>query len=513
MSDALQPPSITRRTLMRALGALPAARSWAAPADAARRDATRRDAAGPVVNDVHSGLNRTRVRAIVRPSSANELMDVVRDAAGAGESISIAGGRHAMGGQQFATDAVLLDMGALDRVLSFDRDAGVVEVEGGIQWPQLVSRLAQEQVGDVGTWGIVQKQTGADRLSIGGALSANVHGRGLVHRPIVQDVESFVLIDAEGNERHCSRQRNADLFALAIGGYGLFGPIVSVRLRLARRRKVERLVEIVDVGDLEGAFQRRIDEGFEFGDFQFNTDERGELFLRRGVFSCYRPVPDATPVPVDLAAMSPSDWMDLALLAHTDRAAAFEAYAGFYLSTSGQIYWSDAHQMSYYRDDYHAAVSGQLRERHTSSEMITEIYVPRGALAGFMAAAARMLRNAGVPLIYGTVRLIEHDEESFLAWAREPWACVIFNLHVDHTGPGIGRARRAFQRLIDAALGRQGSYYLTYHRWARRDQVLAAHPRMPDFLHRKLRYDPEERFQSDWYRHYRAMFGVAGNAT
>jgi len=49
-------------------------------------------------------------------------------------------------------------------------------------------------------------------------------------------------------------------------------------------------------------------------------------------------------------------------------------------------------------------------------------------------------------------------------------------------------------------------YYLTYHRWARRDQLEACYPRVVDFLRLKRRYDPAERFQSDWYRDYRAAF-------
>jgi hypothetical protein len=49
-------------------------------------------------------------------------------------------------------------------------------------------------------------------------------------------------------------------------------------------------------------------------------------------------------------------------------------------------------------------------------------------------------RKNTVELIYGTVRLIERDDESFLPWARQ------------------------------------------------------------------RKYDPEERFQSDWYRHYKSMF-------
>ena len=56
---------------------------------------------------------------------------------------------------------------------------------------------------------IAQKQTGADRLSIGGAVAANVHGRGPRMRPIIADVESVTLLDADGELRQVSRSRGA----------------------------------------------------------------------------------------------------------------------------------------------------------------------------------------------------------------------------------------------------------------------------------------------------------------
>jgi FAD/FMN-containing dehydrogenase len=464
---------------------------------------------GVVVNDIHSGLNATRVAEVLQPASVGELQGVVRDAAASGAPISIAGGRHAMGGQQFAADALLVDTGGLNRVLGLDLEAGIVEVEGGIQWPELVASLERRQAGIEPAWGIVQKQTGADRLSIGGALSANVHGRGLRYRPIVQDVESFDLVGPDGLLVTCSRRENRELFSLAVGGYGLFGPIARVRLRLARRRKLERVVALLDVDELTEAFDERIAAGYEFGDFQYSTDRGGDGFLRRGVFSCYRPVAGETPIPEAQAMLSDDDWVQLSYLAHADPGRAFELYAGHYLRTSGQIYASDSHQMSYYRDDYHVALSQRLGAAHAGGEMITEIYVPRDALGAFMEAARRDLRDGAAPVIYGTIRLIERDDESFLAWARQPWACVIFNLHVDHTPAGREEAARVFRGLIDRALEHGGSYYLTYHRWASREQVEAAHPRFVEFLRAKLRFDPEERFQSDWYRHYRGLFADA----
>lgn len=64
----------------------------------------------------------------------------------------------------------------------------------------------------------------------------------------------------------------------------------------------------------------------------------------------------------------------------------------------------------------------------------------------------------------------------------------------------------AFRRLIDKASRQGGSYFLTSHKYARRDQVEACYPQFPEFLRLKKEYDPEERIQSHWYRHYRSMF-------
>jgi hypothetical protein len=82
------------------------------------------------------------------------------------------------------------------------------------------------------------------------------------------------------------------------------------------------------------------------------------------------------------------------------------------------------------------------------------------------------------------------------------------NLRVGHSDLGLQEAALQFQRLIDLALEQGGSYFLTYHRWARKDQVMKAYPQFVEFLELKRSYDPEERFQSEWYRHYRAMFAA-----
>jgi FAD/FMN-containing dehydrogenase len=202
------------KTSCAALAALPAAACIAQPL-AVRSPYTSAipdQSSGTIVNDVHSKLNRTHVDSIVRPESVEQLQAAVARAAAQDQAISIAGGRHAMGGQQFGEAALLVDTRSMNRVIEFDAEHGVITVEGGIQWPQLIGHLNQTQQGQTRQWGIYQKQTGADRLSLAGALSCNAHGRGLNLKPIVEQVNTFDLLGPDGELRTCSRHAHPDLF-------------------------------------------------------------------------------------------------------------------------------------------------------------------------------------------------------------------------------------------------------------------------------------------------------------
>jgi FAD/FMN-containing dehydrogenase len=463
-------------------------------------------AAGPTVNDIHSQLNATVVDHIARPASLGDVRAAVSGARALRMPISISGGRHAMGGQQFGTATKLVDMRSMDRVVEFDRERGEIEAEAGIMWPALLGYLKEAQRGRDDAWGIVQKQTGADRLTLGGALAANAHGRGLAFQPIVEQIEAFTIVDHTGEVKRCSRTENADLFRLAVGGYGLFGIVTSIRLRLWRRRKVERVVERREIGGLMEAFERRIADGFLYGDFQYATDSNRESFMRRGVFSCYRPAPPETPLTPNPRRFHPEDWARLTYYAHTHKSLAFRVYSKRYIETSGQIYWADDQLSAAYVDDYHATIDRRVGAKVKATEMITEIYVPRPAFESFMEEARGELRERRANVIYGTVRLIEAESTTFLRWAKQRYACVIFNLHVEHTPEAIARAADAFRALVDLAIRRDGSFYLTYHRWATRELVEACYPKFAEFLAAKRERDPEEIFQSDWYRHYRGLF-------
>jgi hypothetical protein len=152
--------------------------------------------------------------------------------------------------------------------------------------------------------------------------------------------------------------------------------------------------------------------------------------------------------------LSRDDWIKLQYLAHVDKRQAFALYAQHYVATDGQTQWSDTHQLGVYIDGYHAEVDRLTKSAHKCSEMITELYVPVERTIDFLRAASATLLDLKTEVIYGTIRLINEDPETTLAWATGRRACIILNLHVEHTQAGIEKSGVAFRALIDLALER-----------------------------------------------------------
>ena len=470
-----------------------------------------------VVNDTHSLLNPTTVAEIHRVTSETEIIRLIKFARSAGLKVGVCGARHAMGAQQFASDGLLIDMTAMNKILELDVEKGIVTVEAGVNWQQLIEGLKELQSAYPiqETWVIAQKPTGADDLTLGGSLSANVHGRGLTMKPLIADVEEFSLVDAAANLQKINRTIDPDLFKLVIGGYGLFGVITKIKLKLLPFCNLERHVNVVDSSVLAQVFATRIQEGHLYGDFQFAIDSEQENFLTEGIFSSYKATETGVGSTINAKKLSMPEWQELLYLAHFNKSLAYEKYKAHYLASNGQIYASDTHQLSTYLAGYHEDLDrahphiGNRGQR--SSEVIGEHYVPLASLHTFLTSAATILREEQADIVYGTVRLIQKDDESFLPWAKDDFACTIFNIHTVHDAAGLARTQDAFRRLIQLSLSLGGSFYLTYHRYAVREQIELCYPKFRRFLQLKLQYDPDEMFASNWWTHHKLLFSQSSS--
>ena len=393
--------------------------------------------------------------------------------------LSIAGGRHAMGGQQFCTGGVLLDTRPLSRVLSLDEERGLVEVEAGIQWPALVDGARRDSaLGD---------PPEADRrgrpLHRRRASRRTSTAAGSRYGPFVGDVESLVVVGADGERAHVLARRERRALPPRLRR------LRPVRRRLLRdapahRRGARSSASSSSRTPTSSTRSSRADRARATSTATSSSRSTRVARLPPARDLLVLPaVADDTPLGAATQAVGATTGASCSTSRTPTRRAPSSSYAAHYLATAGQVYCSDPHQLATY-------VPRLPPGAGIRSEMITELYVPRPLLADFLAAAARDMRALEADIVYGTVRLIERDDESFLAWAREPWACVVLNLHVEHTPAGVEHAAVAFRRLIDLALERGGSFYLTYHRWATRGSSCAAYPQLPGVPRREARARP-----------------------
>ncbi len=162
--------------------------------------------------------------SVFRPERRRELVETVQNgdqpnyiARGLGRSY----GDSAVN----ANGGVLLQQ-RLNRFTGFDPAHGVLECEAGVSLEEIIEAFVRRGY-------FLPVTPGTKFVTLGGALAADVHGKN--HHcdgTIGRFVQSLDLLTAQGEVLTCSPQQNADVFWATIGGMGLTGIILSVRLRL-----------------------------------------------------------------------------------------------------------------------------------------------------------------------------------------------------------------------------------------------------------------------------------------
>lgn len=122
------------------------------------------------------------------------------------------------------------DASRLNRILGLDAIHGLLEVQAGTPWHAIAAELRP---------GDARANVSTTMPTVGESIARNAAGPD--GTPSVDHVASLTVAMADGSLRRVSRQRDRDLFALIVGGHGLFGTVYSITLRIATlARAVER---------------------------------------------------------------------------------------------------------------------------------------------------------------------------------------------------------------------------------------------------------------------------------
>ena len=172
---------------------------------------------------------------VLRPRTVEEIIAVLDVARREGVTLGPRGAGNSYGDASMNGAGHVIDVRRMDRILAFDRETGIANVEPGVTVEKLWKHILP-----LGWWPKVVSGTMFPTLA--GAAAMNIHGKNNYAVGTIGDaILDFDVVLPSGEVRTCSRDENADLFHGAIGGFGMLG--VFSRLRLQTKR--------VHSGDLE----------------------------------------------------------------------------------------------------------------------------------------------------------------------------------------------------------------------------------------------------------------------
>lgn len=443
--------------------------------------------------DDASRMNPTPVHEVRQaptdPESVEEeLRAILSRARAEGRRVSIAGARHSMGGHTFYRGGIVLDMLPYNR-MRLDEERGILHVGAGARWSQVIPFLDGHGLS-------VHVMQSNNDFSVGGSISVNCHGWQPSTPPIASTVEAFRLLLADGRTVRCSRSENAELFSLALGGYGLFGVILDVELRVVPNALYAAEQALIPVSDFVSTFSaivsRRSDVGMAYGRLSIVP---GHLF-DEAILVVFRPVDPGDEGIPPLTEPGHSSF----------RRAIFRASAGSdfgkwtrwnlertFGSMGGNVSRNELLNES-------AAVYSDRSEETT--DILHEYFVPPSRLVEFLDTARDVLGRHDVDLLNVTVREVFEDQDSFLRYADQDVFALVMLFSQERTPYAEASMEAATRDLIEAALAAGGTYYLPYRPHARRDQFQRAYPQSTEFFALKRMYDPDELFQNRFYERY-----------
>ena len=216
-----------------------------------------------------------------RPSSRDELAEVVATAAGAGRKISVAASGHSFT-ETAMTDGTMIDAGLLSGVLDADSSSGLVRVGAGTVLAELNERLhelglAMENLGDI------------DRQTVAGAISTGTHGTGAKLRNISSQVVAMELVLADGSVRELTAEDDPDLLRAARVSIGALGAISAVTLRCLPAFTLHRVDSPAPREEVLDSFQKRADAHEHFELFTFPYADSALVLERNRTDSPPRP--------------------------------------------------------------------------------------------------------------------------------------------------------------------------------------------------------------------------------
>jgi len=412
----------------------------------------------------------------------NRLRGELDEARASGRPVLLSAARHSMGGQSIPRGghAITCDNGFVEP----DTANGTCRVHGGARWSQVIAAL------DPLGFSPKVMQSNND-FGVASTFCVNAHGWPVPHGPMGATVRALRMVLQDGDWITCSRDENADIFGMAMGGYGLAGLITDLTVDMVPNRRLTPGFVKLPGRDLGTAFVSALaDPLVEMAYGRLNVER--DRFFEDGLLISYRPTSDQTDLPPAASSGTLSDISRDIFRAQLGNESVKRG-RWFVESNLGPLVGGGAATRNSLINEPVVTLDDGDPAR---TDILHEYFVAPERFADFLAVCQRVIPASFQELLNVTLRFVGADSESWLSYAPAPRIAVVMLFSQEMTARAEADMARMTRALIDGALEIGGSYYLPYRLHATPDQFLRTYPRAPEFAAFKRRIDPDLRFRN-----------------
>jgi FAD/FMN-containing dehydrogenase len=462
---------------------------------------------GGTVNDA-SCLSRTAVAGVVRIDNEKQVAEALAHARANGLAVSAAGVKHSMGGQAFAPSGVVLDMRGLNSV-RLDAARRTVTVGAGATWHQIQNAIHPRFA--------VKAMQSTDIFSVGGSISVNAHGMDHRAGALLGSIRTLRIMLADGQIVTASRQENQELFRHVVGGYGLFGVILSAELEVVPNDLYRSQRAVIATREFPATFGR-IAADPSVGLMYAHLSTAPGSLLDEALVYTYHKVPDAglERAPLTEVASTKLRRLTVNIAKRGDFFKSAKWWTEKHLEhrfesctvTRAQAMGDGEACLVSRNDPMHDSVAYLRNALPKETDVLHEYFVPRARLMPFIDGMRRLFRSHDANLLNVSIRAVDAEDHA-LSYAPAPAFSIVLYLNQKTDEAGNRHMAALTSDLIDLARANGGRFFLPYQLHYTPEQLQASYPQIGDFFAAKRRFDPANRFSNHWYERYSPAFAPA----
>ena len=409
---------------------------------------------------------------IARPTSEDELAQVVAQAAADGLSVRAVGSGHSFT-DIACTDGLLVDTTGLQRVIDADAESGLVTVQAGITLHDLGGLNARHGLA-------LENQGDIDTQALAGALATATHGTGVRFGNLSTRVVGMRLVTASGDIINLTQESDPEALRAARVSLGALGIASQVTIQCVPLYTLQRHDQPLPLADVLDRLDEHIDGNDHF-----------EFFL----WPYTRTALTRSTVRSDVAPRPQAQWKRtlqeqvienqvLKLSCGTGRR--FER-----LVPRLNRMMAGAMSEARVQDHAYKVYATQRDVRFTE----TEYAIPRAHAREALERALALVERRKLPILFPFEVRFAAGDDAFLSTAHERETCYIA-AH-QYTGMEFESFFRGFEEIMDSYGGRP--------HWGKRHYQSAAtlrerYPEWDRFQAVRARLDPDGVFANDYTR-------------